>query len=83
MLGCVRVLGVRMGEVGLVDDVVVAQPADDVGHELVLALAEIQQFRLKYSVADIVSSGNSAPASSRCSSMRWSHDGSHPQPASM
>jgi hypothetical protein len=45
---------------------------------------EIQQLRLKYSVADMVSSGNSfAPASSRCSSMRCSHDGSQPHPASM
>ena len=45
---------------------------------------EIQQLRRKYSVADIVSSGASAaPASSRCSSIRCSHDGSQPQPASM
>src|SRR4051794_21372067 len=45
---------------------------------------EIQQLRLKYSVADIVNSGKScSPANSRFSSIRCSHDGSHPQPASM
>ena len=44
----------------------------------------IQQLDMKYSVAVLVSSGNSAaPDISRCSSMRCSHEGSQPQPASM